>query len=100
VLCRRGAEEFRGFSGFFADTFSEKWSYLPMHRAKIAGCGKNLPGAILTRKIPPDTIFLLSAKSMFNRKLLPSGMTLAKWSSGKTPKEQCSRPERRDHHVL
>jgi hypothetical protein len=38
-------KEFRVFAGFFADTFSEKWSYLPIHQAKIAGSRKILPGS-------------------------------------------------------
>jgi hypothetical protein len=100
LLCRHGAQDFRGFSGFFASVFSEKWSYLPTHPAKFADGRKILPGARVTGKIPPVTIFLSRRKSMFNRKLLPGGMALAMWCPGKTPKEQCSRPERRDQHVL
>jgi hypothetical protein len=100
LLCRHGAEESRGFSGFFFGTFSEKWSYLPTPRQRLPGMRKILPGAGARRKISPDTIFLTRAKSMFNRKLLAVGTTLANSCSGKTPKEQCSRPERRDQHVL
>jgi hypothetical protein len=99
-LYRDDAEESRGFSGFFSRAFFEKWSYLPTPPAKIAGWRKILPGADATGKFPPDTIFRRHTKSMFNRKLLRSGTALAKCCPGKTPKEHCSRPERRDQNVL
>jgi hypothetical protein len=82
VLFRHGAVFFADFRDSSLMHLLKSGVICPPHRAKIAGCGKNLPGIGGTRKIPPDRIFRPRAKSMFNRKLLPTGTGLAKGLTG------------------
>jgi hypothetical protein len=87
VLFRLGAVFFADFQVFSPAHLLKSGVICPPHRAKIAGHRKILPGLRVTGKIPPDRFFRPRTKSMFNRKLLPSGTSLAKDSPGKTPKE-------------
>jgi len=87
-LCRAGAAFFPDFLDFSLLLFSKSGVICLRHRAKIAGGRKILPGSHAAGKFPPERIFLVHAKSMFNRKLLPGGTSFAKDSPGKTPKEQ------------
>jgi hypothetical protein len=90
VLFRHGADFFADFRDFSATHLLKSGVICRPHRAKIAGCRKILPGIRVVGKIPPDRIFRPRAKSMFNRKLLPTGTGLAKDTPGKMPKEHCS----------
>jgi len=87
VLFRHGAVFFAEFRDFSPAHLLKSGVICPPHRAKIARRRKILPGVRITGKISPDRIFRPRAKSMFNRKLLPSGTSLAKDPPGKTPKE-------------
>jgi hypothetical protein len=100
ALCRGGAIFSADFLDFSPAFFLKSGVICPPARQRLPGRGKFCRVAGATGQIPPDTFFLPGGKSMFNRKLLAVGMTLANRGSGKTPKEHCSRPERRDQNVL
>jgi hypothetical protein len=87
-LCRADAAFFADFLDFSRPLFSKSGIICPLHRAKFAGKRKKLPGARAAGKISPEPKFLADAKSMFNRKLLAVGTSLAKNPLGKTPKER------------
>jgi hypothetical protein len=57
LLCRCGARYFRGFAGFFAEVFVEKWNYLPTAPGKDCRVRKFLPGGAGDREIPAGQNF-------------------------------------------